>query len=176
MPDERRRRKADLPAARLQSPAHIHIVACAEIDGIETTDGEEGVAPERHVAAGDVFGDAVVEQHVGGAARGAGNALRGRRIVGRNHVGTTSAGDVRRQEGLHEEGEPVAVDASIGVGVGDDRAGGSGQPDVARRAQPAVRDVDDLHRRMCVADLAGAVARPVVHEEDLDVRVGERLE
>ena len=139
MPDERRRREPDLPAARLQPPAHVHVVAGAQVDRVEAADGEQRLAPERHVAAGHVLGDAIVEQHVRRAARRARDALRHRRIVGRHDVRAAGADDVGGEERLDEKREPVAIDARVGVGVGDDLAGRLGQADVARGAQAAVR-------------------------------------
>ena len=139
VPDERRRRKSDPPSARLQPPAHIDVVAGAEVDGVEAADREQRVAPERHVAAGHVFGDAIVEQHVRRAARRARDALRDGRIVGGHDVRPARADDIRGQERLDEKREPVAIDARVGVGVGDDLARRFGQSDVARGAQPGVR-------------------------------------
>ncbi len=176
MPDQRRRGEADFPAARLQPPAHVHIVAGAQIDRVEAVDRQQRIAPERHVAAGHVLGDAIVEQDVGRPARRARDALRDRRVVGRDHVRAARADHVRGQERLDQEGEPVAIDAGVGVGVGDDLAGRFRQPDVARRAQPGVRGVDHAHPREAVADLAGAIGRAVVDENDFVVGVGELLE
>ncbi len=82
----------------------------------------------------------------------------------------------RRQHRLHQIGEPVGIDAHVGVGVGDDLAGGLGQADVARRAQAAVGDVDDAHARVAPRAGAGVVARAVVDDDDLEARVGERAE
>ena len=147
MPDERRRREADLPAPRLQPPAHIHIVAGAEVDRVEAADRQQRVAAERHVAAGHVLGDAVVEQHVRRPAGRARDALRDRRIVGRHDVRSARADDVGGQERLDEKRQPVAIDARVGVGVGDDLAGRFGESDVARGAQPGVRRVDDADLR-----------------------------
>ena len=138
MPDERRRREADLPAARLQPPAHVHIVAGAQVDRIEAADREERLAAERHVAAGHVLGDAIVEQHVRRSAGRARDALRHRRIVGRHDVRSAGADDVRGEERLDEERQPVAIDARVGVRVRDDLAGRLGEADVARGAQAAV--------------------------------------
>ena len=151
VPDERRRREADLPAPRLQPPAHVHVVAGAQVDRIEAADREQRVAAERHVAAGHVLGDAIVEQHVRRSARRARDALRHRRIVGGHDVRSAGADDVGGEERLDEKRQPVAIDAHVGVGVRDDLAGGLGQADVARGAQPAVRRVDDAHARMAAA-------------------------
>jgi hypothetical protein len=104
VPDERRRGKPDFPAARLQPPAHVHIVAGAQVDRIEAANREERVAAERHVAAGDVLGDAIVEQDVRRPARRPRNALRHRRVVRRHHVRAARSDDLRRQERLDEVG------------------------------------------------------------------------
>ena len=137
MPDERRSRESDLPAPRLQPPAHVDIVAGAQVDRVEAADREERLAAERHVAAGHVLGDAIVEQHVRRFARRARDALRHRRIVVRDDVRSAGADDVRGQEGLDEKRQPVAIDAHVGVGVRDDLAGRLRQTDVARGAQSA---------------------------------------
>ena len=89
MPDQRGRSEADLPAPRLQPPAHIHIVAGPEVDWVESADREERFAPERHVAAGHVLRDPIVEQHVRRASWRARDALGHRRIVGWDNVGPT---------------------------------------------------------------------------------------
>jgi hypothetical protein len=59
-------------------------------------------------------------------------------IVVRHDVRPAGSHEGRRQQRLHQEREPVAIDAHVGVGVGDDLAGGFGQADVARRAQAAI--------------------------------------
>ena len=99
VPHQRRRRKADLPAARLQPPAHIHIVARAQVDRVEAADREQRFAAERHVAARHVLGDAIVEQHVRRSARRARDALRHRRIVGRHDVRPARPDDVGVRNG-----------------------------------------------------------------------------
>src|SRR5262249_3067603 len=50
VPDQRGRRKANLPAARLQPPADIDVIARAKIDWIEPPDREKRFAPKRHIA------------------------------------------------------------------------------------------------------------------------------
>ena len=87
MPHEGGRGKADRLAFRLQPPAHIHIVARPEIDGIETADREQRSAAERHVAAGHVLRDAVGQQHLRGTTWRSGDALGKARIVRRHDVG-----------------------------------------------------------------------------------------
>ena len=122
VPDERRRREADSLLPGLQSPAHVHVVAGAQVHRVESVDGQQGVAAKRHVAAGHVLGDAIVEQHLRRSAGRARDALRHQRIVWRHHVRTAGADHVGGQERLHEIGEPVRIDAHVRVGVGDDLA------------------------------------------------------
>ena len=176
MPHERRRREADLPAARLQPPAHVHIVAGAQVDRIEAADGEQRLAAKRHVAAGHVLGDAIVEQHVGRTARRPGDALRHRRIVGRDDVRSAGRHDIRVQERLDEERQPVGVDPGVGVGIGDNLAGGVRQPDIACGAEAAVRHFDQVRRRMLPRDVSRPIAGAVVDDDDLEIGIVQPLE
>ena len=97
-----------VPPARLQPPAHVDVVAGAQVDRVEAADRGERVAAHRHVAAGHVLGDAIVEQHVGGAAGGPGHALRHPRVVDRHDVGPAHGHDVGMEERLHQVGQPVS--------------------------------------------------------------------
>ena len=67
VPHEAGRAESDLVATLLESPADVHIVAGFAVDGVEPADLPQGPTVERHVAARDVLGDAVVEHHVGRA-------------------------------------------------------------------------------------------------------------
>ena len=176
VPDEGRRRKADLPSARLQPPAHVHVVAGAQVDRVEAADGQQRVAPEGHVAPGHVFRDAIVEQHVRGAARCTRHALCNRRVVCGHDVRPARSDDIRREERLDEKREPVRVHARVRVRVGDDLAGRLGQPDVARGAQARVRDLDDLDARVPAPDVAGGIAGTVVDQDDFVVRIRQPIE
>src|SRR6476620_9655230 len=59
MPDERGRRESDLPASGLQPPADVDVVSCAQKSRIETSDGQQRVSLEGHVAARYVLGDPI---------------------------------------------------------------------------------------------------------------------
>ena len=176
MPDERGARKPDPPAPRLQPPAHVHVVAGAQVDRIETADREERLAAKRHVAARHVLGDAVVEQHVRRSPGGARDALRHRGIVVGYDIGSARADDVRGEEGPDEIRQPVAIDADVRVGVRDDLAAGPGETAVARGAEPPVRCLDEAHLRMPARDLSRAVLRPVVDEDDLVIGIHQPLQ
>ena len=139
MPDERRRGEPDSPAARLQPPAHIHVVAGAQVDRVESTDLAQRVAAKRHVAARDVLGDAIVEQHVRWTAWRPSHALRDRAVVGRADIRTARADDVGRDEWLDQYASHIGSTPHVGVGIRHDVAGRVRQADVARVAQTAVR-------------------------------------
>ena len=176
MPDERARGEPDLPSARLQPPADIHIVARPQVQRIEAADRHERLAPKRHVAAGHVLGNPVVQQHVCWAARCARDRLRHRWIVGGHDVRSSGSDDVRGQERLNEECQPVRVDPRVRVGVGHDLAGRVGEPDVASRAEAGVGRVDDADARVSMSDRARAIPRAVVDQNDLVVGIGEPFE
>ena len=92
MPDERRRDELDSPALRLQPPAHVDVVAGAQIDRVEPADRTQGLAADRQVAAGHVLRSAIVEQHVGRPAGSARHAVRHPRTVERRKA-ESSRGD-----------------------------------------------------------------------------------
>src|SRR5262245_22268447 len=55
--------KAEPPAAFLEPPADIDVIAGGAIAWIEAADRGERGSPERHVASGDVLGLAIRDQH-----------------------------------------------------------------------------------------------------------------
>ena len=65
MPDKTRRAESELEIMVLQSPTHVHVVPRAAENRIEQPDFLERALKERHVAAGDVFGFAVGQHHMG---------------------------------------------------------------------------------------------------------------
>ena len=116
-----------------------------------------------------MLGGAVVEQYVGRRAGRARDALRHPGIVLRHDVGSARADRVGLQERLHEVDQPGGIDANVGVGVGDDGAGGTSA--ALRPAQSAVRGIDDGHTGVTPGDFAGRVGRAVVDDDDLVVGV-----
>ena len=75
VPHERGRVEADLPLAVEHLPAQVDVVAGRRVDRVEAADLVEHAPPERHVAAGDVLGPVVGDQHVHRAARRRGDLL-----------------------------------------------------------------------------------------------------
>src|SRR6267143_4819915 len=64
VPDERGRTEPKLIAALLQTPAHVDIIACFAKEGIESADLQQRPLIEGHVAAWNVFGNAVGQHHM----------------------------------------------------------------------------------------------------------------
>ena len=187
MPDERRWCESDPLMLGLQAPAHVDVIARAQVDRIETIDGKQRVAAERHVAAGNVFGDPIIEQDVRGPAGRTRDALGNPGIIRGNHVRTARTDNIRGEERLHQVSQPVGLDANVSVGVGDDLAGRLRQPDVAGRAQATVRDGDDADpaclpiaqaRFFSVAftNFTSPIARAIVDQDDFIVRVIQPLQ
>src|SRR5262249_14948387 len=69
MPDHRRRRKADLITGFLQTPAEVHIIACCPIFRVDPFDLLERRFKKGHVAAGNMLGDLIGDQHMSRLAR-----------------------------------------------------------------------------------------------------------
>ena len=140
MPDQRRRREADLPAARLQPPAHVDVVAGAEVDRVEAADREQRVAAERHVAA-----RARARRCGRRAARGSGRPARARC--------TARSADRRpaRRWGRRSRRRPRSGTAGRGTSASRDRRASrrrcrrrsrrspAASPTLRARAQAAVR-------------------------------------
>jgi len=73
---------------------------------------------------------------------------------------------------LYEIGEPVSIDAHVGVGVRDDLAGCSRETDVPCRAQSAVGHRDKAHG-ISPGNVTGRISGAVIDDDDLEVGVVE---
>ena len=69
MPDDGGGAEADGVARILETPAHVDVVTGCAVGRVEPAQGQERVAPEGHIAAGDVLGGLIGQQHMGRAAR-----------------------------------------------------------------------------------------------------------
>ena len=98
MQDDRRRAEADRPAALLEAPADVDVVAGDPELLVEAADRLERIAPEGHVAAGDVLGDLVGEQDVRRATGCVGNSVLDEPSVVRDEVRTADPSVVARAE------------------------------------------------------------------------------
>ena len=173
VPDERRGRKPDAKTPCLQPPADIHVVASAKVDRVEAVDRQERVPAERHVAAWQMLGDAVVEHDVTGFAWRSRDTLRDPGIVGRHDVGAAGTGDIGEEHRLNQIGQPIRINAGVCVRVGDDLAGRGGKANVTGRTESAVGRVDDSHGSISARDRRRGIARSVVDDNHLDARVGK---
>src|SRR5262249_2367926 len=135
VPDQRGRVEAERPAARLQAPADVDVVAGGPELRVVAADRVEAVAPKGRVAARDVLGHAVGQQDVHGPARRVVDAVGDPAGAGRRDVGAAHAGVRGGHEGPGEVAEPVPVGEGVVVDVGDDLAARLGETDVPRRAQ-----------------------------------------
>ena len=176
MPDDRRRAEADRVAGILKPPADVDIVAGGAIDRVEPAEAEQGLAAERHVAAGDVLGHLVAEQHVGRAARRHRDRGRDEAVLGRREIRSAAGAEPARFHPGDEIGQPVGVGDAIAVGIGDDLAGRRLGADIAGDAQALVRLADDPAIGIALGDFEGAVARAVIDDDDLVIGIVEHLE
>src|SRR5690242_5067476 len=85
MPDDCRRAKSQGPAARLQAPADIDVVACGVELRIEAADGGQGRFAEGHVTAGNVLRDLVGQEDMHGTAGRVRNAIGNESVGGRRN-------------------------------------------------------------------------------------------
>src|SRR4029079_11709274 len=109
-------------------------------------------------------------------ARCARDALRDRRIVGRYNVRAARSNDAGCKKRLNKVRQPVGINSRVCVGIGDDFTRRLRETYVARRAQSSVRYLDEPYTRMIASDLAGAIARTVVDDDDFVLGISEPLE
>ena len=133
MPDHGRRMKAERPAALLQPPADVDVVAGRAEARIEAADGFEGRSAEGHVASGNVLGHLIRDEYVHGAAGRVRHAVRDGAIAGRRDVGASDADVFGTEKGIGQVGQPVRLGPRVVVGVGDDLAAGHHESEVAGR-------------------------------------------
>src|SRR5262249_9766813 len=100
VPDQRARTEGQMPAALLQSPAGVPIVTGHGLSRVEAAHFLERPATERHVAAWNVLGDGVVEQHLRRPAGASRDALRDPTVVLRDDVRPAHAERAGRHERL----------------------------------------------------------------------------
>ena len=165
--------KAERPAALLQPPADVDVVAGDAKLGVEAADRQQPVPAKRHVAPGDVLGHLVGQQHVHGPAGRHGDGFGNQAAAVRRHVGPAGAGVVGARQRVHQVGEPVRVGAGVVVDVGDDLVAGEPQAGVAGAAEAEVLRADQADAAVAPDDVGGAVGRAVVHHDRLVPRVAQ---
>ena len=173
MPDDCPRSKANPLAGLLEAPANVHVVARLAVLCIEAVDDRQGVAPERHVAAGDVFGYLVALQNMGRLSRRGRHARRQPAVLG-GQVGAADRCGSRAMKLVDEVREPGGVGEAVRVGVGHNRTCGRAQADIAGIGQAMVFLMNGTHPGKAGENVPRGIRRAVVHDDDLVVRVVER--
>src|SRR3989442_9277395 len=112
MPDDRCWAKPQCPTFSLQSPANIDVIARDTELRVECADGFEAGFAKSYVAARNMFGLPIGEQHVAGTTGRAGHTLRNRPVAGRRDVRAAHCRKVRAhrvQESSHKISQPVRI-------------------------------------------------------------------
>ena len=122
MPHHGGRMKAKRPAALLESPAHIDIIASDAVAGVEAADRLQGAFAKGHIAARHVLGTSVAKEHVHRSARCVGHAVGNPvAIVGRE-MGTSHPDMVGADKDGRQMRQPLRVWVDIVIDVGHDLA------------------------------------------------------
>ena len=175
VPDDRGRVEAQRPAAIAEAPANVDIVAGGSELRIESSDLPETSGAKRHVAARDVLGLPIRDEHVQRAARCVRDALCDRPVAGRRQV-RPSHSRVRRGHERHREvREPVGIGTGVVVDVGDDLAARRPCSGIAGGGETAMSGVNQPALVLARDDRRG-IGRPVVDDDHLEPRILEPLE
>jgi hypothetical protein len=167
VPHDGARMEAERPAARLQPPADVDVVAGDLELRIEAADRLQPRSAERHVAAGDVLGDGVAQQHVHGAARRVRDARGDEPVAGHRQIWAADARLLAVAQRVLDEVEPMRIGEGVVVEVGDELPSRDREATVARRAQAAAFAAQQAHAGAGGGDRGGRVGRAVVDDDHL---------
>src|SRR5262245_28403035 len=109
MPDQGRRVEADAPAALLDPPADIDVVAGDAKARIEAVESQQALPAKSHVATRDVLGLVVREQDMDRATGCIVDAGGERAVAGRGEVWSARRGGVRAPKYRDQVPQPVWV-------------------------------------------------------------------
>ena len=160
--------KADLPVPIEDLPARVDVVPGPRVDGIEPADLGQNESPEGHVAARDVLGAIVGEEHVDRPPGRMRDHLGPRRLVVRRDVRAAGAADVGRIEAEGEVVRPLRGRIGVAVEVGDEVLGGCLEAGVASHRQPTVVDLHQTHPGVLPGDFSGSIGRAIVDHHNLE--------
>ena len=178
MPDDGRGTEAERPPLLLQPPTDVHVIARRVELRIEAADGLQRGDPKGHVAAGNVFGLAIGQQHMDRPPRGMGHAIGNQTIAGRRDIWAADASKVlaaRIQERRDQVSQPLPVRIGIIVNVGDNFARGGHQTGVACMTQAVIRRAEQPET-VFAHDTGGVVGGPVIDHNDFEIWILEPLE
>ena len=142
VPNDGGRAEAERQPSLAQPPADVHVVAGRVESGVEAADLLQRLPAKGHVAAGDVLGLLVGEQHVCRPARRVGDAAGDYPVLWEGEIGATNAGVGGGHEGARQVLQPVRIWLRVVVDVGDDFAGSHREPRVSRGGEPAILSFD----------------------------------
>ena len=167
MPYHRCGTVAQRPSSLLQPPTHVHIVPRRPELRIKTSDRLQTPFAKRHVAARDMFGLPVRQQHVRRSPGRVRHALRYRPVAGRRQVRTAHR-RLRRVHGVQKRRrqivQPMPVRVGVVVDIRHDLPAGHLQARVARAAQSAI--VRAYHLAVVLPrDDRRAIARSVIDHD-----------
>ena len=176
MPDDRGRAEGDHAAALLQTPAEVHIITRLAVFRIEAAHLIKRPAVECHVAAGNVLGHDIGEQHMArtpGSRSHAGLDPVFRRW---RNVWSAHSGKVAAQECANEIVKPVRVCHAVAVRVYNDITRRFIAANIAGEAQAFVFLADVFDPGMPRRDFLRVVLRTIIHEDDFVVWIIDVLE
>src|SRR4029450_705871 len=124
VPDHGSRMESQCPAALLQPPAHVDIVAGNAELRIKPLYGLEGGLPKRHVTSRNVLGLLVREQDVDRATGCVGNTFGDRAVASGRGGGPANCGVGRTHESGSKVSKPMGVSVGIVIEIGYDFACG----------------------------------------------------
>ena len=176
MPDNRGGAEGDHASALLKAPAEVHIVTGLAVFVVEPTDLIKRPTVECHVAAWDVLGHDIGEEHMAwtaGSGRHAGLHPIFRR---RRNVRAAHAGEVAAEQSADEIIEPIRIGHAVAVCVNNHFARGRVGADISSETQTFVFLTDSAHPGMARGDFGGLIGRSIIDEDDLVVGVMDVLE
>ena len=153
VPDYSGRAEANNIAGVLKAPAYIHIIAGRAVDRIETAEPQQCLAGECHVAARNVFGDLVADQHMCWTTGCDRDDRRDEGVLRWREIGTAASGEIVRLHFGDEIGQPIGVGDAVAVGVSDNITGRRLGADIACDAQPLVGLADYTAKAIAFGDL-----------------------
>ncbi len=176
VPDDGGGAEGDDAAALLEAPAEVHIVAGLAVFVVEAADLVERPTVESHVAAGNVLGDDIGEEHMARTAGGRGHTGLHPIFRRRRDVRAADAREVAAEKRADQVIEPVGIGHAVAVCVNDDLAGGGVGADIAGETEAFVFLADIFDPRVAGRDLLRVVGRAVVDEDDFVVGVVDLFE
>ncbi len=158
VPDEGRRREAELEARVEHSPAYVNVVARGRELRIESANLCERRLREEHVAACQVLRSIVGDQDVARRARRCGATGFDPAVFVRRVVRSAASVEIAFDHRADHQRQPMRIDDAVRIGVRDYFAARRLHPDVARDAQSLVGLANETELRKVHRDVSGAIA------------------